>query len=917
MTGITTHSEDRSFPSGTVTFLFTDIEGSTTLWDRHPERMKAALAGHDSILKGAVDAHGGRIIKNTGDGVHAVFQKAIDAVDAAVKAQKLLQSQILDNNGAIPPSGYAAADMQLKVRMGLHTGEAELRDGDYFGQTLNRAVRIMAAGHGGQILVSEVTAQLAQEHFTDGCSLLDLGEHHLKGVLRPEKIFQLVAPGLPNDFPPLKSTPTATNNLPPQLTSFIGRERELREATEKLASARLLTLIGPGGTGKTRLSLQIGAEQIARFKDGVWLVELASVSDPAYIVSTIASAFEIHELQNIPLIQLVIDYLRSKELLLILDNCEHLVEAGAQAADQLLHACPTLKIIASSREALGIDGETVYRVPSLKDDEATRLFVERAAKIEPRFRVTEENASFIAQICSRLDGIPLAIELAAARVKLFTPEQIAERLDDRFKLLTGGSRTALPRQQTLRALIDWSYQSLNDIEQRALRRLSVFSGGWTFEAAESVIGESEALDGLLGLVNKSLVNVEEQDGKSRYRFLETIRQYAMEKLVESGEAVEIRDRHLEYVLSLTRNPLLIMFGAEDPDFLDRLEAEQDNLRTALDWATGHNPHKALKLAFAMGGYWSVRDYNSEARAWCNTILEKTENLPDAVKDRGRLYSLLGWVSATVGEHKLGRIASEKAIALGRESDDPATVVRGCSTLALTSIFLGDYAAVSAAVEEGERIARENSLEAELAFVLSARAQMEYFGNSNLERARKSIHEASALAKKVGFGWASSFMAIGLGNTAALLGDMEAARAAFLESAEIATKIGNRRVVYSSRSELAHFLRKNGELDEPLATYRDLLPKWKELGHRAAVAHELECVAYILTRKEEPERAVMLLSAAQAIRRVIDTPRTKNEQVEYEQELESLRKGLSAEEFEKYWSKGGALTVDQAIELALG
>ncbi|HNQ94706.1 MAG TPA: adenylate/guanylate cyclase domain-containing protein, partial [Anaerolineales bacterium] len=510
-----------ALPTGTVTFLFTDIEGSTKLWEQYPEAMKPALAKHDSILKEAVESNRGQIVKTAGDGIHAVFPTAIDGINAAITAQHKLNSLILDTQLPITNPQSPVSSLALTSRMGLHTGEAELREGDYFGQTLNRAARIMSAGHGGQILISDVVAQVAREHLAADVSLLDLGEHYLKGVVQAEKIYQVVAPNLQKEFPPLNSIPTATNNLPQQLTSFIGRERELKEACEKLASAKLLTLIGPGGTGKTRLSIQIGADQLANFKNGAWLVELAPISDPAYIIPAIASVFEIRGVQNIPLIQFVLDYLRAKEILLILDNCEHLVEASAKVADQLLHECPQLKIVASSREALGVDGETVYRVPSLKDDEATRLFVERATKAEPRFRLTDENASFVAQICSRLDGIPLAIELAAARVKLLTPEQIAARLDDRFKLLTGGVRTALPRQQTLRALIDWSYQLLNPTEQRALRGLSVFSGGWTLEAAESVVGADEALDGLAGLVNKSLVIVEEQDGKSRYRFLET------------------------------------------------------------------------------------------------------------------------------------------------------------------------------------------------------------------------------------------------------------------------------------------------------------------------------------------------------------------------------------------------------------
>jgi predicted ATPase len=842
------------------------------------------------------------VIKTTGDGVHAVFPTVIDSINAAVATQINLRSLI--------------TDLQIKVRMGMHTGEAELRDGDYYGSTLNRAARIMSAGHGGQILLSDITAQVAREHLPEHASLFDLGEHHLKGLLHPERIHQLLTPDLQREFPPLRSIPTATNNLPAQLTSFIGRERELAEAQRKLATAKLLTLIGPGGTGKTRLSLRIAADQIDSFKDGVWLAELAPINDPAFIVSTIASVFEVREVQNIPLIQLVLDYLRAREILLVLDNCEHLVEASAQIADQLLHTCPNLKIIASSREALGIDGETVYRVPSLKDDEATRLFVERATRAEPRFHLADENIAFIAQICSRLDGIPLAIELAAARVKLFTPEQIAARLDDRFKLLTGGSRTALPRQQTLRALIDWSYSSLNEAEQRAFRRLAVFSGGWTFEGAESVIGESDALDGLLGLVNKSLVNVEEQEGKSRYRFLETIRQYAMEKLVESGEAVAVRDRHLDFVLGLAEYSSLRMFGLENTEYLDRIEAEHDNLRAALEWATGNHPLEALKLAYAVGGFWSVRDYLSEACAWCKTILEKTEPMPELDADRARVYGVLAWSSVTTGEHKTGRDAAEKAIALAKKTDDHATLARAYGVLALTSTFLGDFSTALQAAMEGEMLARKQDLKSELAFVISTRAQMEWFSRRDLALAKAYLQEASELAKEVGYQWATSFFRIGMAHTAALLGDIEAARARFGESAEIARKIGNKRIVYSSQSELAHVLREHGELDEPLATYRDLLPKWKDLGHRSAVAHELECIAYILIRKEEPERAATLLGAAEALREAIDSVMTQMEQVEYEKEISTLRELLGEDLIRKQWEEGRAMTIDQAIQLAL-
>ncbi len=904
-----------SLPSGTVTFLFTDIEGSTQLWEKHPEAMKDALAQHDSILREAIESHGGQIIKTTGDGFHGVFEKVIDAVRATLRAQRAFLAPI--------------CDLQIRVRMGLHTGEAELRANDYHGQALNRAARIMSAGHGGQVLLSSVTAELAREHLPADVSLLDLGEHRLRDLIRPEKLFQLTAPDLPDEFPALHSLNILPNNLPPSLTSFIGREREMNEARNLLASARLLTLIGPGGTGKTRLSLQLAADQLSEFKDGVWLVELAPLSDPAFILSAVASVLELHEAPGVPLIQIVIDYLRAKQILLILDNCEHLVETSAQLTDQLLHACPQLKIIASSRESLGINGETVYRVPSLSlpdsysasllDYEATRLFIDRAAKAEPRFHLTDHNAAAIAQICQRLDGIPLAIELAAARVKLFTPEQIAERLDDRFKLLTGGSRTALPRQQTLRALIDWSYQSLNETEQRALRRLAAFSGGWTFEAAEAIVGESDALDGLLGLVNKSLVQVEEQDGKSRYRFLETIRQYAMEKLLESGEAADVRDRHLSYFLESMGQAAeddQRIFGQEDTEWLDHMEGEHGNLRAALEWSTANHPDLALKLAYMAGSFWVARDYNNEARAWCQMVLEKSKSLPNRDAERAKVYGMLGWSSIAVGDHKTGREASEAGVVLAKSTGGLKTAARLLSVIALACTFLGDFPAGEQAGAEAEAIAREHGYSAELALVLTTRAQMTYFAYGDIERAKRYLDEAISIGLTERLLWVTTMSRFGMARISGAMGDFATARAKFLESAQIAEQVGNKRLMYSCYSELAHVLRENGEVDEPLEIYRDLLPKWRDLGHRAAVAHELECVAYILSKKEKHQQAVVILGAADALRSMIGSSPTPVEQAEYDKELDALRRVMHPAEFEDAWKKGQNLSMDEAVLLAM-
>jgi predicted ATPase/class 3 adenylate cyclase len=906
----------QALPTGTVTFLFTDIEGSTQLWEQYPEAMKAALAMHDSILKQAVESNGGHVIKTTGDGIHAVFGSAIHGVAATLAAQQALRAHAWEE---IQPHG-------LRVRMGLHSGEAELREGDYYGNTLNRAARIMAAGHGGQVLLSAVTAELVNRQLSPDTALLDLGEHHLKGLLLPEHIFQISAPDLPTEFPSLNSLPSATHNLPTQLTTFIGRERELMETQEKLADSRLLTLVGPGGTGKTRLALQIASDQLDRFKDGVWLVELAPITDPAFIVSTIADVFGLREAQGVPLITLLTDYLRGKEVLLLLDNCEHLVEAAARVADQLLRACPKLKIIASSREALNVDGETVFRVPSLSlperpsgdlmQYEATRLFIERAARAEPRFRLTAANAAAIFQICQRLDGIPLAIELAAARLKLFTPEQIAQRLDDRFQLLSGGSRTALPRQQTLRALIDWSYQSLNAAEQRALRRLAVFLGGWTIEGAEAVIQDPDALDALNGLVNKSLVNVTERSGAARYHFLETIRQYAMEKLLESDEATATRNRHLDYVLSLPGPVGPGLFTTQSLAYLDQMEEEHGNLRAALEWASSHDLAKAIHLALAAGDFWLSRDYNTEAEAWCQAILARSDALTALAGARARLYAVLAQAAIFMGDHTIARPAAAAGLALAEQAADNTGLVRLYSLMGLASMYLGDFPASLQALQAGESLARRIGLDSELSMILVLTTQVNLFAGSDMDVIRAYAAEAEALGAQPGGPWSNSMLGFAFARLTGLLGNVEKARLLFQQSIEAAQRAGNLRVVYSCQSELAHMLRRRGDLDEALGLYVEVLPKWKDLGHRSAVAHELECIAFILGKRDQPKSALTLLGAAEALRQAIASEMTPPERVEYDQVVSALRPRVGEKEFEELWAAGRLMDIERAVEYAL-
>ncbi len=705
------------FPSGTVTFLFTDIEGSTRLWEQYPEAMQAALAMHDVLLREIIEDQGGHVIKTTGDGLHAAFERATAALAEGLACQQALLGQV-----------WQGLPGPLRVRMGLHTGEAGFRDGDYYGSTINRAARLMSIAAGGQTLLSSTTTGLVRDQLPQGVNLSDLGEHRLKDLTRPEHVFQLNGAGLPADFPPLRSLNTLPNNLPLQLTSFVGREREMAEAKRLLAATRLLTLTGPGGTGKTRLSIQVAADILDAFPAGVWLVELAPLSDPVLVLQAVASVLGVREQQGRPLIDTLIDYLRAKALLLMLDNCEHLIEACAQLVAYLLGACPNLKILSSGREALGVAGETAYRVPSLSlpaagtstpealiRSEAVRLFVERAQAMQPGFALTVKNMVAIAQICQRLDGIPLALELATARLRLFTAEQIATRLDDRFRLLTGGSRTALPRQQTLRALIDWSYDLLSEAERMALSRLSVFAGGWTFEAAEAVLGP-DALDLLSHLVDKSLTVAEEpkQSGERRYRLLETVRQYGRDKLLESGEAPAVRDLHLQTYLRFAVEAEPKLEGPQMLPVLDQLEAELDNIRTAMEWALERDPQAALQLAASLPRFWQSHGKLTEGRRWLGDSLTRFDTLAPAEEDSGRRRQALkakglsaaGTLAFGQGELNAARALLEESVVLARATGEQRTLVKALSMLGYVAIWLGDGETADAVLEDALQFALE-------------------------------------------------------------------------------------------------------------------------------------------------------------------------------------------------------------------
>lgn len=911
-------------PSGTVTFMFTDIEGSTRLWEQNPEEMKSALAKHDSILKETIESNNGQIIKTTGDGVHAVFSTAIDAVKASLQAQQEFQALgVLKTN-----------EFSIHVRMGIHTGEAELRDGDYYGGTLNRGSRIMAVGHGGQILISETTLQIAQEHLPASVSVLDLGGHQLKGLIKAERIFQISAPDLQQEFPPLKSQSHATNNLPTQLTSFIGRDRELAEAKSRLDGARLITLIGPGGTGKTRLSLQLGFQLLSEFTDGVWLVEFAAIADSSLILRTIASTFEIGEVPGVPLNTLVHDFLREKQLLMILDNCEHLVEAIAKVADELLHVAPHIKIIASSREALGINGETIYRVPSLSlprvdentketamDFESVQLFVERASAADRKFYLTDENASSVAQICSRLDGIPLAIELAASRITVFSPEQIAKRLDDRFKLLTGGSRTALPRQQTLRALIDWSYDLLTEDARALLRNLSVFSGGWTFEAAETICNNVDVFENLPQLINKSLVTVNNKGEEPRYFLLETIRQYARDKLLEYGEGEGTRNRHLSYYLKMaeTARPELLK-RAHELEWLNRLETEYDNLRTAIEWGLSNKPFAVIRMVYLLTFFIITKSHAEEGHRWGVEALKqnldrKSQNNEENIY-KGRLLATMSVFSFSMGDNRTTCVEAGQAIDLLRSTNDKWNLALTLGFRASADFLTGNTDIAISAIEEAIRLAEEIGDNYILGSVLSSASRVEAFAKGDYAKAYEVHEKACELLKEDGNRWMYGITLFGLGNIAIVLKEFETARNKFNLAMQIMQELGSKRNVTMIKSDLAHILRYEGKYSQAISSYRQTLLEWQRIGHRAAVAHQLECFAFIASELEQNEKAIRLLGAADALRQRIEIDMNSLEREEYEKETADLKANIGETEYSSLWAEGRSMTMGEAIELAL-
>ncbi|MDP8922072.1 MAG: tetratricopeptide repeat protein [Chloroflexota bacterium] len=913
-------------PSGTVTFLFTDIEGSTALWERHSEAMRAALGRHDAVLRDAIEARRGYIFKTMGDAVCAAFATAPDALAAAVAAQHALQAECWGDLGRFP------------VRMALHTGAAEARGGDYFGPSLSRVTRLVATGHGGQILLSQPTYDLVRDDLPAGASLRDLGEHRLKDLIRPEHVFQLVCADLPSEFPPLRTLDLHPHNLPVQPTPLLGREREVAAARERLLhpDVRLLTLTGPGGMGKTRLGLQVAADMVDHFGDGVFFVALAPISDIGLVAPTIAQTLGIRDAGARPLVETLQEFLRDRRMLLVLDNFEQVLGAAPVVAD-LLAASPGLKILLTSRAVLQVRGEHEFPVPplalpdpkrpppveALSQYAAVRLFIERAAAVKPDFAISNENAPAVAEICARLDGLPLAIELAAARVRVLPPLAMLRRLERRLPLLTGGARDLPGRQQTLRGAIQWSYDLLTPEERRLFRRLAVFVGGCTLEAAEAVCNaegdlDIDVLDGVGSLVAKSLLRLDEQgDAEPRLMMLETIREYALERLEATpGEAQALRRAHAEHYLAEAEDAERQFWdGGDCRRWLERLEREHDNLRAVLAWSQGPTGERelGLRLAGALWWFWFVHSHYTEGRRWLETTLATSDGVPASV--RAKVLTATGQLERVQGDYDQGMVHLEQAAALCRDLGDERGLARALVELAFAHLFRGDDARAAALWEESLAVSRAAGNAWGEGASLHGLGRVAEF-RTDYERSRALLEESLACFRRLGNEWYTAWSLRYLGRAVQALGDVAWATALLEESLALWQQQDNKPGMVWALHDLAQAARARGNGERAAALASESLALAREMGQKREIAEGLEELAELAVARGQPERAARLFGAAAALRETIGAVVGPNDRLEYDRAVATVRAALGEAGLTVGWAEGRALSLEQAVAYAL-
>jgi predicted ATPase/class 3 adenylate cyclase/DNA-binding CsgD family transcriptional regulator len=953
----------QNLPTSTVTLLFTDMAGSTHLLHQLGERYASVLAECRQVLRTAFGQWNGNVVDTQGDAFFVVFTRATDAVSAAVAAQRTLASHAW-------PEGVA-----VRMRVGLHTGEPQRTAEGYIGLDVHRAARIMSAGHGGQVLLSQTTGSLVEQNLPEDVHLRDLGEHRLKDLGRPVHLFQLVISDLPADFPPLHTLESSPNNLPVQPTPFLGREQEVAAIRDLLRreEVRLVTLTGPGGAGKTRLGLQVAADLSDWFASGVFFVNLAPISDPALVVPTIAKTLAIREGSGQMLLERLAEELRQQQMLLLLDNFEQVVSAAEQVA-ALLSACPQLKVLVTSREVLHVRAEHEFPVPplafpdpdhlpdlaALSHNTAVALFLQQAQAVKPDFRLTDANARAVASLCARLDGLPLAIELAAARMKLFSPQALLARLGQRLSVLTSVSRDVPARQQTLRNTIAWSYHLLDEEEQRLFRRLSVFVGGCTLEAIEAVSspvrdGAGSVVEGVASLLDKSLLLQREQEpGKPWMEMLETLRTYGLEALEASGEMEVTRQAHAEYYLRLAEEAESGLAGQEQAVWLERFEQELDNLRAALVWVlergeVGPSPELALRLAGALRRFWDIRGHTSEGRtfleralaaskevavpvrvkalnaaaylAYCQGDTDRAEALSEETLARcremgeavgvARSLRLLGMIAWKRYHFAVANSLTEESLALFREVGEKDEIAWSLNNVAGLVSMRGEYARASSLSEESLALFREVGDNEGIAWSLDRLAVLLMITQGDQAAGRVLLEESLALCRDVG-AKEGIVRALGLlGQVALLQGDAVKARSLLEESLVLSREIG-----YQDIAELLIVLGREAEClgddAKARALYEEGLSAAHEVGPSDMLPPYLEGWADLIATQGEQAGAARLWGLAETLREAMGAPISPVERASYERSVQALRTQLGEQALATAWAQGRTMTLEQAL-----